>query len=355
MARNKRSRRKQRRDPAVQQNGDIDTASSPNVTDSETIEEQPVSMMDSQDVEETPIETFDAKSSDGTIQRHDSVFPTDTTLLPHDGHGLILSAIEDNTRLLEDLIRRLDAAPAASAASAVHSGQPTPSNAELETAESETADRVRGAASKDARESASESSSRSATVDDADPSRSSWEQQKAAMLAAMEADQFDAENFIQRLATTDSDACPFDATTDPIDAVHNMFETMERLHRELSEANEELMQIKRTLSERAVCAVDSETGIATGAAAIASIMGGDELVAEERERLKELQSKWEKKFREIEVETSLERAKLSRERQQLAEKLAAAEQELVQAKREQKTDEDCGHAKRRWLAKLGIE
>ena len=44
----------------------------------------------------------------------------------------------------------------------------------------------------------------------------------------------------------------------------------------------------------------------------------NELVVQERERLQMLQVEWEEKFREGEIQASLERAKLSRERQELA-------------------------------------
>jgi predicted HAD superfamily phosphohydrolase len=85
-----------------------------------------------------------------------------------------------------------------------------------------------------------------------------------------------------------------------------------------------------------------------------SLLDDNELVREERQRLQELKASWEEKLRKIEIESSLERAKLSRERQELANRLVEAENEVEQLRRTCRTEIETGGASRKWLAKLGI-
>ncbi len=108
------------------------------------------------------------------------------------------------------------------------------------------------------------------------------------------------------------------------------------------------------------CLLDhqSETrdgGIAIGAAAIAGMIDEDQLVVQERERLQMLQAEWEEKFRQGEIQASLERAKLSRERLELANTKADLEEQLEHFRREsrQRQENDSGST-RKWLAKLGL-
>ena len=78
-------------------------------------------------------------------------------------------------------------------------------------------------------------------------------------------------------------------------------------------------------------------------------------VREERERLQQMQEEWEEKFRQAEIEASLERAKLSRERQEVASKMADLEEQLAHAKRDSRhSASDDDGTSRRWLAKLGL-
>ena len=95
-------------------------------------------------------------------------------------------------------------------------------------------------------------------------------------------------------------------------------------------------------------------GMAIGAAAIAEMIDADELIQEERQRLQTLQSQWEEKFRQAEIDASLERAKLSRERQEVANKMADLDERLDRIRRDAvQTQSGEGHS-RKWLAKLGL-
>lgn len=77
----------------------------------------------------------------------------------------------------------------------------------------------------------------------------------------------------------------------------------------------------------------------------------DELVVQERDRLRQLQEEWQEKLRKAEIDISIERAKLARERTRLEEQL----QTLQQGRSENAADDPTGKAgKNRWLARLGL-
>lgn len=288
----------------------------------------------------------------------------------------VLLAIEDNTRLLEGLISRLDSSAAdrshdstdPSSSALVSSSSPdgqvdnrdwqvdelekandllSDQNAELER----TIHRLKLQLDQHTADAKLDGSGENAG--DSGTSSLSWEEQKEAILAQMEADQFDAENFIETLSSHSEEDWSIDTDIDPREAVIQLFENLNSVRNELNESIAEIKQLKRTLAEKAECPSDGQT--ATGAAAIASIFNNDELIAEERVRLKELQTEYQEKFRKIEVETSVERAALARERRELTARVEELESELTQVKRENKTAEDTGHANRRWLAKLGLD
>ncbi len=94
---------------------------------------------------------------------------------------------------------------------------------------------------------------------------------------------------------------------------------------------------------------DTRQGVAIGAAAFAQAFDNDELIQLERQKLKQIQCEWEEKLRQAEIDLSMERAKLARERSQLEADLSAKPEVqptgeyLVQPK------------KRKWLEHLGLK
>lgn len=185
----------------------------------------------------------------------------------------------------------------------------------------------------------------------------SWDQRKRLILEQMEDDSFDAESFVAALReeSDDEDDEEYDDIENPAEFVQHMLNELERCNNELAKKDEEIHEY------RALVQAQSETregGLAIGAAAIAEIVDADELIQQERERLQMLQAEWEEKFREGEINASLERAKLSRERQAVARKQAALDEELERVKREQSViaaSGDAGGAQsRRWMVKLGL-
>lgn len=83
----------------------------------------------------------------------------------------------------------------------------------------------------------------------------------------------------------------------------------------------------------------------------------EEAVRTEKEQLSKLQDEWREKLRKAEVEISIERAKLARERLQLDEKLRSVESQAPPPNEEAPKTEDtkAGSSSRgRWLTRLGL-
>jgi hypothetical protein len=77
----------------------------------------------------------------------------------------------------------------------------------------------------------------------------------------------------------------------------------------------------------------------------------DDLVVAERLRLQEMREEWEGKQRQAEIEMSMERAKIARERLDLQEQIRSNEiTNPPRTEEEQKQDRPRG----RWLARLGL-
>lgn len=170
----------------------------------------------------------------------------------------------------------------------------------------------------------------------------SWEERKMLVLKQLEEDSFDAESFVANLPYHSEEQCE----------TPELF--VERIVRELESRNREINDLRHLLEQQSA----THSGqVAIGASAIAHMIDADELVQQERERLQTLQAEWEQRFREGEIEASLERATLSRERQELARRRAELEEELQHHRREilSKVDgEGDTQSNRRWLVKLGL-
>lgn len=151
------------------------------------------------------------------------------------------------------------------------------------------------------------------------------------------------------LFNQDADAS---AADDLSNAAGQFDEQLRRVQEQVRERDREIAELRDLLEQRPL---HREEGTAVGAAAIALMMDGDELICEERKRLQELQTEWEGKFRNMEINASIERANLARERQQLERQNAELEEQLAHLKRELKQEEITGpNQSRRWLAKLGL-
>lgn len=187
----------------------------------------------------------------------------------------------------------------------------------------------------------------------------SWDDRKKLILRQLEDESFDAESFVASLKENSAyeDDEDSEEIENPVEFVQHLYNELERCNVEISKRDQEIQEYRALIQERTET---QEAGLAVGAAAIAEIVDADDLIKQERERLQMLQAEWEEKFREGEIQASLERAKLSRERKALASKQAELEQELERVRRQARGSEGDGTAEpgsassRRWMVKLGL-
>jgi hypothetical protein len=165
-----------------------------------------------------------------------------------------------------------------------------------------------------------------------------WEAQKRRMLAALEAnesdDEGDEEEKAERLRIRD-----VIAKTDAV----------------LAAKDQEIADLKQLLDSQS----DNIGGMAVGAQAIAEMLNQDEVVTAERERLLQLQKEWEEKLRQAEIEMSVQRAKIARERAEIEERLRQFQQQQAEHGGDETSSTDGGKSKKpprgRWLTRLGLK
>jgi DNA repair exonuclease SbcCD ATPase subunit len=171
----------------------------------------------------------------------------------------------------------------------------------------------------------------------ADSQGMDWESQKRRLLAALEAD-FD-----------DDDEQALEDRITIEDVIRRTDAAIVEKERELAELREVLNQQSANLGNMAI-----------GAAAIAEILDQDELILQERQNLEHLKKQLEEKYRQAEIELSMERAKIARERQELEEKMRSVEDELHRLRKNKPADDAAEEAggktqRGRWFKRLGLK
>ncbi|MEL6106079.1 MAG: hypothetical protein AAFU85_08585 [Planctomycetota bacterium] len=170
-----------------------------------------------------------------------------------------------------------------------------------------------------------------------------WEQRRQQILDEMENDSFDAESFLSTLQ--ESSAIPVEPESDEPETGVDAVQYVVDLNSELERLNELIRQYEDSPNE---CASAADLD-----GSLADAIEADDVIQQEREKLRQLQTEWEERFRETEIEISLERAKLSRERREVEsinEQLVSEVEEL----RRQLSHGDASKAGTRWMAKLGL-
>lgn len=158
----------------------------------------------------------------------------------------------------------------------------------------------------------------------------SWEERKKLIMQQLE----------------DESGTSFDVPSD--DQVERHLEIEQLLlttQTEIDKRDREIAELTAIVEQQS----DTRQGVAIGAAAFAQAFDNDDIIQQERAKLKEIQREWEEKLRQAEVDVSLERAKLARERLQL-------EQELQNTEREKSAEAQTPDKakKRKWLEHLGL-
>lgn len=159
-----------------------------------------------------------------------------------------------------------------------------------------------------------------------------WEATKRRMLASLEAD---------NAAESADDRLTIESTIQITDDI-------------VAQKDQELAELRMLLSQQS-----SNIGsVAVGASAIAESFDRDELIRQEREKLELLQQEWRDKLRQAEIDISIERARIARQRLEIDEKLSAYDS----ARSQETEDANGGGANQqkqptrgRWLARLGLK
>lgn len=163
-----------------------------------------------------------------------------------------------------------------------------------------------------------------------------WESQKQRLLASLEADtdddEEDDERQKERLA---------------------MREVINRTDAAMAAKDREVEDLRSLLAAQSANIGE----VAVGAAAFADMLSADEIVRGERQRLQQLQLEWEEKLRQAEVELSVQRAKIARERADIEERQRQFDQHGHDHPSSDATDaaKNAKPQRGRWLARLGLK
>jgi hypothetical protein len=160
-----------------------------------------------------------------------------------------------------------------------------------------------------------------------------WEAEKQRILAALD-DDYDEDDEEDEAARLEIE------------------EVVRRTDRLVAEKDREIAELKRLLEEQS-----GRLGpMGAGAAAVDEVLDKDEIVREEREKLRTLQREWEEMLRKAEIDISVERAKIARERSQLEERIRQLEEKGAGPDEEPEASDRTGKPTRgRWLARLGLK
>ncbi len=145
------------------------------------------------------------------------------------------------------------------------------------------------------------------------PGATDWESQKKRLLEQLEDDTSD----------TAADEYGDDSTDETLD---DMSELVTRAEQLVAERDEQIRLLQQRLSTAESQALASALSAADEPRQrIVEVLDKDELVQQERERLKKMQDDWEEKSRKAEVETAMERARIARMRTELEERIRGLE------------------------------
>ena len=110
----------------------------------------------------------------------------------------------------------------------------------------------------------------------------------------------------------------------------------------IAEKDRQIAELKALLEDNTVLSSEG---------APSDVLDNDELIRQERERLSRLEEQWREKLRQAEIDISVERAKLARERSDFEAKLRTFEESGGDAPSGKPTPKQSG----RWLSRLGLK
>jgi hypothetical protein len=157
-----------------------------------------------------------------------------------------------------------------------------------------------------------------------------WEAQKEKLLAALEADDRDDDDAVEERNTIEGTI----RITDQI----------------IAQKDQEIAELKRQIG------ATSDSARSEQQVAVADLLDHDETIRQEREKLAQVCAEWREKIGKAEIDISVERAKLARERMELEERMRTMQSEQARRPVGETTEEILKPARGgRWLARLGLK
>jgi hypothetical protein len=180
------------------------------------------------------------------------------------------------------------------------------------------------------------SAARPATATPASSDAPGWEAMKRQMMESLEADVDPSDSRAEERLSIEHTI----AITDDV----------------VAGKDHEIAELKLLLSQQG----NNISEAAVAAAQVVSAIDHDAVILQERGKLAELQEEWRKKLRQAEIDISVERAKITRDRAEIEDKLAAYEKERAsQVGEGESNGAESPAAKKptrgRWLARLGLK
>jgi hypothetical protein len=166
----------------------------------------------------------------------------------------------------------------------------------------------------------------------------SWEQRKEQLLIELEGE-------VSKNPALRSEA----------ERIRVVIETSQReisgLQEQVAARDREIDELKMLLNEQS----SVTENLAVGAQAIAGLLDADEFIREERDKLRTMQLEWEEKLRTAEIEISMERARLARERLEFEYlKTQVVDVSDAEGEANDMTGKTDSPRPRRWLSRLGL-
>ncbi|MBI3839653.1 MAG: hypothetical protein HY288_17165, partial [Planctomycetia bacterium] len=162
-----------------------------------------------------------------------------------------------------------------------------------------------------------------------------WAAQKQRLLASLEADDDGADD-------DDAEAV----------AERNTIEgTILITDQIVAQKDREIAEFKRLLEEQS-----NSSAAAAADASVAEALDHDELIRQEREKLRQIQAEWREKIGKAEIDISMERAKIARDRAELEEKMRSHQHDqATHAPGDPPANAGGKPIRGRWLARLGLK
>jgi hypothetical protein len=164
-----------------------------------------------------------------------------------------------------------------------------------------------------------------------------WEARKRQLLASLEADDGEAPEEERR------------------EEITRIEDVVRETDAELRKRDEEIEELRRQLEEQETASASAAAAVSV--ANVADLLDHDEVVAQERARIKQLEAELEQKLRQAEIEMSVQRAQLARAQADVAERQRALEDQGAPHE-PRATNDPANKAKKqqrgRWLSRLGL-